>query len=50
MIRRKESSAIPSILQDALAVSFDHHVGHDYIEDVEERFTFLSPNGGEDCV
>jgi replicative DNA helicase len=32
--------AIPSILSDALAVSFDNHVGHDYIDDQEERFEF----------
>jgi len=32
----KES--IPSILSDALAVSFDSHVGHDYIEDAESRY------------
>ena len=32
--------AIPSILQEALAVSFDEHVGHDYIENVEERYDF----------
>ena len=30
--------AIPSILSDALAVSFDNHVGHDYIEDAKSRF------------
>ena len=29
--------AIPSILSDALAVSFDNHVGHDYIDNAEER-------------
>jgi replicative DNA helicase len=32
--------AIPHILSDALAVSFDNHVGHDYIEDADERFEF----------
>ena len=30
--------AIPSILSDALAVSFDNHIGHDYLEDFEERY------------
>jgi hypothetical protein len=29
--------AIPSILSDALAVSFDQHVGHDYIADADYR-------------
>jgi replicative DNA helicase len=32
--------AIPAILQEALAVSFDEHVGHDYVENVEERYDF----------
>jgi len=32
--------AIPSILADALAVSFDNHIGHDYIEDSQKRFDF----------
>lgn len=32
--------AIPSILSDALSVSFDNSVGHDYLEDVESRYEF----------
>lgn len=32
--------AIPSILSDALAVSFDTNVGHDYIDDAASRFEF----------
>jgi replicative DNA helicase len=32
--------AIPSILSDALAVSFDNHIGHDYIDDHNARFDF----------
>lgn len=36
----KTRDAIPSILQDALSVSFDTHIGHDYIEDIEDRFEF----------
>jgi archaellum biogenesis ATPase FlaH len=32
--------AIPSILSDALAVSFDNHIGHDYLDDHNERFDF----------
>ena len=32
--------SIPSILSDALAVSFDNHVGHDYIEDSDARYDF----------
>ena len=37
---KKNQDAIPSILSDALAVSFDNHVGHDYLQDYEERFKF----------
>jgi len=33
-------NAIPNILSDALSVSFDTHIGHDYIEDSDERFEF----------
>ena len=36
----KNRDAIPSILQEALAVSFDNHVGHDYIVDAEGRFEY----------
>ena len=32
--------AIPSILQEALAVSFDEHIGHDYIEQATDRYEF----------
>jgi len=32
--------AIPTVLSDALAVSFDPHVGHDFIDDAEDRFDF----------
>ena len=35
---KKNRDAIPSILSDALAVSFDNHVGHDYLNDYEERY------------
>jgi len=34
----KGRDAIPSILSDALSVSFDNHVGHDYLTDYEERY------------
>jgi len=33
-------NAIPGILSDALSVSFDAHIGHDYIEDSDDRFEF----------
>ena len=38
--KKQNPEAIPSILSEALAVSFDNHVGHDYIEDAESRFDF----------
>ena len=34
----KDRDAIPSILSDALAVSFDTHIGHDYLIDYEQRY------------
>jgi len=37
---KKTQDAIPSILSDALAVSFDNQVGHDYLNDYEERYEF----------
>ena len=35
---KKNRDAIPTILSDALAVSFDTHVGHDYLQDYESRY------------
>ena len=32
--------SIPKILSDALGVSFDPHIGHDFIDDAESRFEF----------
>ena len=37
---KKGRDSIPSILSDALSVSFDNHVGHDYIDDYEDRFAY----------
>ena len=37
---KKNRDAIPSILQDALAVSFDNNIGHDYFKDIESRYDF----------
>jgi len=34
------NNAIPDILSKALSVSFDQSIGHDYIEDVDERYNF----------
>jgi len=33
-------NAIPDILKDALAISFDPNIGHDYIENFQERYDF----------
>jgi archaellum biogenesis ATPase FlaH len=35
---KKNRDSIPSILSDALAVSFDNHIGHDYLQDYEKRY------------
>jgi len=32
--------SIPSILQEALAVSFDEYIGHDYVDNVEQRYEY----------
>jgi replicative DNA helicase len=34
--------ALPSLLSDALSVSFDKHVGHDYIEQSDDRYEFYN--------
>lgn len=31
---------LPTLLEDALSVSFDTHIGHDFIDDAEERYDF----------
>ena len=35
---KRTRDVIPNILSNALAVSFDNHVGHDYLQDYEERY------------
>jgi len=37
---RRSPESIPDILSDALSVSFDNSVGHDYLEDIDSRFDF----------
>ena len=37
---KKNRDAIPNILSDALAVSFDNNIGHDYLQNYEERYDF----------
>ena len=36
----KKPEAIPAILSEALAVGFDQHVGHDYIDDSDDRYAY----------
>jgi len=38
--KTKSRDAIPSILSEALGVSFDDHVGHDYFNDADARYEF----------
>jgi replicative DNA helicase len=38
--KSNDKGAIPKILSDALAVSFDTTVGHDYLENADERYEF----------
>jgi len=38
--KNRTQDAIPSLLSDALAVSFDNAIGHDYLEDFAERYDF----------
>jgi len=38
--QNETKNAIPNILSDALAVSFDQQIGHDYFIDADERFDF----------
>ncbi len=36
----KDVGSLPKMLSDALAVSFDSHIGHDYVEDYGKRYEF----------
>jgi archaellum biogenesis ATPase FlaH len=38
--KKHNTEALPSILAEALGVSFDNHVGHDYLGDADSRFDF----------
>ena len=38
--KKRTPDAIPDILTDALAVSFDNSVGHDYLLDCQERYDY----------
>ena len=36
----KGKGALPTILSDALSISFDPHIGHDFLDDAEERWEY----------
>lgn len=38
--KTNNTGQLPKILEEALAVSFDTHIGHDFIDDAEERYAF----------
>ena len=38
--KKRTPEVLPSILSEALAVSFDTNIGHDYTEQSEDRFEF----------
>lgn len=38
----RSEGAIPDILSTALGVSFDQQIGHDYIDDADDRFEFYN--------
>ena len=37
---QRSTGEIPELLKDALSVSFDQHIGHDVLEDADDRFEF----------
>ena len=39
---QRSTGEIPELLKDALSVSFDQHIGHDVLEDAEDRYTFYT--------
>ena len=43
-----DKGGIPTILADALGVSFDDHIGHDFLENADERYEFY--NAVEDRI
>jgi replicative DNA helicase len=37
---KESKNSIPEILREALSVTFDTHIGHDYIDNLEDRYEF----------
>jgi replicative DNA helicase len=46
---KKSKGQIPELLTDALSITFDSSIGHDYFEDAEKRWEFYT-NVGEKLV
>jgi len=40
--KQRDRGALPEMLQKALSVSFDTSIGHDFVENAEERFEFYN--------
>ena len=38
--KTNDKGAIPQLLSDSLGISFDTHIGHDFLEDFESRYEF----------
>ena len=38
--KHQDKGNIPQILTDALSISFDNHIGHDFLEDFSERYEY----------
>ena len=37
---KRDKGAIPQILSEALGVSFDQHIGHDYVANADDRYAY----------
>lgn len=38
--KEADTGSLPKLFMDSLSISFDTHIGHDYMEDFESRFDF----------
>ena len=39
---KKDAGSLPTLMTEALSVSFDSHIGHNYIEDSDDRFAYYN--------
>ena len=44
--KEKDDGAIPELLSNALGISFDPNIGHDYIDNSDDRFDFYNTKEG----